>query len=68
MKLFALAWIVFGVGACSPLTVLKICHRGNPYLCDPEPVEGDPTKVTMSIDCVDARLNEIERLHKAANR
>jgi hypothetical protein len=46
--------------SCTPVKLLHLCHKDNPYICDAKPDPNDPTRATVSIDCLDSLLTDLE--------
>lgn len=48
------------LASCAPVTLLQMCHKDNPYLCDAKLDPNDPTRVSVGVDCLDALLTDLE--------
>lgn len=46
--------------ACAPVTLLHLCHKDNPYICDAKEDPNDPKRVSVGADCLDALLTDLE--------
>lgn len=55
--------LLLTLNACGHVKTVLWCHNDNPYICDAQPDPNDDNRVTISIDCLDAQLKEIERFH-----
>lgn len=46
--------------ACAPVTLLHLCHKDNPYICDAKEDPNNPQRVSVGADCLDALLTDLE--------
>ncbi len=54
---------VLTLTSCAPATLLHLCHKDNPYICDAKADPNNPERVSVGADCMDALLTDIERFN-----